>query len=1057
MNSNKKIILMILVIGGLIIPKLMAQSTDASISGSVKEVSGSPVAGATVMLRNESTGFNTGTITNQNGTFSLVQLPLGGPYTLTVSLIGFTAKKYEGLVLNQNSKLTYNIALTEATTELEAVVVEADPFTDKIDRFGSGTSIRSQQIKNLPLEGRNFTGLTSLSPLQGGGSINLGGQRRTSTNITIDGVNARNQLTAGELGRGPYTVSQEAIKEFEVVTNSYDVTLGRQGGGAINAVTKSGTNETAGTAFFYHRNDNLSSSKDIRGNVRNADFYNSQWGFSLGGPIIKDKVHYFVALDRQDEGEPLFIADIQTEDDELRLGIKRDTLEKFISIARSLYGVSDSRQTGQFNTKTTANTFFSRVDWQVNSRNKLTIRNNFSNWNSPLSVDDNSTIDLMESYSNFSSMENSLLLSLRSEITNNFINEFKLQYQHAERDYVPNSELPAVNIPRAIVRVASPFPTETNPNATRSVTVQIGGQRFTPETNLEKQFQFVNTAYLNKGKFSFVFGTDNMFTYLETLLSNEQNGRFFFNSLNDFKNLKPNRYAREVPIAGLPIVKQTVADLSVFAQSQFTLIQDVQTVLGVRYDATIFFNSAQYNPAVDQELGIRTDTKPSDWNNIQPRVQFTWNVKGENKSILRLGGGVFSSQPHYYAQVNNIQNSGSMLASVDVSDANLIPSPDFNAYREDPSTVPGIPAGAAAGVSTINAVSKDFEVPTVYKGNLSFNHLIGDFLNLGLNILGSKTVNNYVYQDVNLVNDPFFRIDEEGNRGVFVPANTITSKGQTDWLNSRASDQVGRTLLLTSDAELSQWAVVLEANLRIGQDGYLNASYTQNMAKDNSSYNCCVANTSTFLPVKDDPRALNYGYSNNHFSNKVVVNGSTPTFKGFNLGGTFTGFGGTRYSFIVTNGSINGDFVLNNDLAFVFDPNDANTPQGIASGIQGVLDDPETAESTKVYLRDNFGKIAERNGGINPFSGTIDLRLTKNLRTFKNQSVEFSVDLFNVGHLLNKEWGRSYNFGGTRNLLRVTGFDQPEERFLYSVESGVGAKPFNGTPWRLQLGVRYNF
>lgn len=1048
---------MILVIGGLIIPKLMAQSTDASISGSVKEVSGSPVAGATVMLRNESTGFNTGTITNQNGTFSLVQLPLGGPYTLTVSLIGFTAKKYEGLVLNQNSKLTYNIALTEATTELEAVVVEADPFTDKIDRFGSGTSIRSQQIKNLPLEGRNFTGLTSLSPLQGGGSINLGGQRRTSTNITIDGVNARNQLTAGELGRGPYTVSQEAIKEFEVVTNSYDVTLGRQGGGAINAVTKSGTNETAGTAFFYHRNDNLSSSKDIRGNVRNADFYNSQWGFSLGGPIIKDKVHYFVALDRQDEGEPLFIADIQTEDDELRLGIKRDTLEKFISIARSLYGVSDSRQTGQFNTKTTANTFFSRVDWQVNSRNKLTIRNNFSNWNSPLSVDDNSTIDLMESYSNFSSMENSLLLSLRSEITNNFINEFKLQYQHAERDYVPNSELPAVNIPRAIVRVASPFPTETNPNATRSVTVQIGGQRFTPETNLEKQFQFVNTAYLNKGKFSFVFGTDNMFTYLETLLSNEQNGRFFFNSLNDFKNLKPNRYAREVPIAGLPIVKQTVADLSVFAQSQFTLIQDVQTVLGVRYDATIFFNSAQYNPAVDQELGIRTDTKPSDWNNIQPRVQFTWNVKGENKSILRLGGGVFSSQPHYYAQVNNIQNSGSMLASVDVSDANLIPSPDFNAYREDPSTVPGIPAGAAAGVSTINAVSKDFEVPTVYKGNLSFNHLIGDFLNLGVNILGSKTVNNYVYQDVNLVNDPFFRIDEEGNRGVFVPANTITSKGQTDWLNSRASDQVGRTLLLTSDAELSQWAVVLEANLRIGQDGYLNASYTQNMAKDNSSYNCCVANTSTFLPVKDDPRALNYGYSNNHFSNKVVVNGSTPTFKGFNLGGTFTGFGGTRYSFIVTNGSINGDFVLNNDLAFVFDPNDPNTPQGIASGIQGVLDDPETAESTKVYLRDNFGKIAERNGGINPFSGTVDLRLTKNLRTFKNQSVEFSVDLFNVGNLLNKEWGRSYNFGGTRNLLRVTGFDQPEERFLYSVESGVGAKPVNGTPWRLQLGVRYNF
>lgn len=1037
--------------------RAMAQSTDAGIRGTVTDASGDPVPGATVQVRNESTGFNTGTITNGSGQFNFVQLPLGGPYSVTVSYVGYTTQKKTGVTLSQAAKISLDIEISDATTELNEVVVNGDGFVNRIERFGSATSIGAQQIKNLPLEGRNFTGLTSLSPLQGGGAINLAGQRRTSTNITVDGVNARNQLTAGELGRGPYTISQEAIKEFEVVTNSYDVTLGRQGGGAINAVTKSGTNTLSGTGFFYHRNDNLASKFDIRGNDRSAKFYNSQWGFSLGGPIIKDKAHFFVAFDRQDAGEPLFIADLQTAADEQRIGIKRDTLNKFLTIARNQYGVSNSQQTGQFDRKTTANTFFARIDWQLNARNKLTIRNNFSNWDSPLSVDDNSTIDLKESYSDFSSMENSLLLSLRSVVRPEVINEFKVQYQHAERDFVPNGELPSVNIPRAIVRVASPFPTESNPNATRSVTVQFGGQRFTPETNLERQVQLVNTTYISKGKANFTLGTDNMITYLETLLSNEQNGRFFFNSLSDFQNFEPNRYVREVPVAGLPIVKQTVMDLSVFAQSDFPLARNVQAMLGVRWDATAFMDAAQYNPAVDQELGIRTDNKPSDWNNIQPRFQLTWNVKGENRSILRVGGGVFSAQPHYYAQVNNIQNSGAMLASIDVSQADLIPFPDFPSYREDPSTVPGIPEGATAGVSTINAVSDDFQVPTIYKANISFNHLIGDFLNLGVNVLGSKAVNNYVYQDVNLVDQPFFRIDEEANRGVFVPAATITNRGQTDWLNSRKSDDVGRALLLTSEGELNQWAVVLEANYRIGADGYFNVSYTRNMAKDNSSYNCCVANTSTFLPVVDDPRALNFGYSDNHFKEKLVVNGASPTIKGFTLGATLTGFGGTRYSFIVTNGSMNGDFVLNNDLAYVFDPNNPQTPADIAEGFRGILDDPETAESTKEYLRANFGKVAERNGGENPFAATLDVRLSKIFKTFKGQSIEFSADLFNVGNMLSREWGRSYNFGGTRNLLRITGFDQEEERYLYSVESGVGTKPVNGTSWRLQLGVRYNF
>ncbi|WP_235183557.1 hypothetical protein [Cellulophaga geojensis] len=642
------------------------------------------------------------------------------------------------------------------------------------------------------------------------------------------------------------------------------------------------------------------------------------------------------------------------------------------------------------------------------------------------------------------------MLSLRSMFSPTVTNEFKFQYQHAERAYTPSSQLPSSNIPRAIVQVTSVLPNGNN--STKSV--QLGGQRYSPETNVENQIQFTNTTYINTDNANFTFGTDNMITSLETLLSNEQNGRFYFDSLDDFENLTPSRYAREVPLQGLPIVKQTVLDLSLFAQVDFDITPDLNLVAGVRWDATKFLDAAEYNPVVDQELGIRTNEKLDDYNNIQPRFQLTYNLKGENKDVFKLGGGVFSAQPHYYAQVNNIQNSGTLLGAIDVTGSN-VPTPDFPSYRNNPNTVPGVPAGVTP-FSTINAVGKDFEVPTTYKANLSYTHFFGSKYSLGFNALFSHTKNNYTYQEANLVKEPYF-VTEQG-REVFVPANTITENGSTDWKNSRISDQVGRTLVMTSDGVLDNLAFVLEGSAQIGKDGYLNASVTFNRSKDNSSYNCCVANTSTFLPVSGDPRDLNYGFADNHFDTKLVVNGATPTWKGFTLGAKVIGQGGTRYTFKVnSNTSANGDFNLSNDVAYIFDPNDPSTPQSIIDSYNQILNDPETPDGFKEYLKDSYGGFAERNGGKNPFSAVVDLRLQKRFETKnKKQGLELSMDIFNFANMLNKDWGQSHNFGN-RNLMRITGFDQTNQNYDYSVQTSSGTEPINGTPWRLQLGARYTF
>jgi hypothetical protein len=478
---------------------------------------------------------------------------------------------------------------------------------------------------------------------------------------------------------------------------------------------------------------------------------------------------------------------------------------------------------------------------------------------------------------------------------------------------------------------------------------------------------------------------------------------------------------------------------------------------GLRYDATVFFKQGDENSVSEAKLGIKTNNPLNDFNNFQPRFQLTWDYKGRQKDIIKLGGGIFSAQPVSYLQLNNIQNSGTIVGSIDVSGA-AVPTPDFVSYRNDPSMTPGIPKGSSY-ISTINAVNKDFQVPSIYKINLSYNRFFNDRFRAGVNLLASKTVNNYAYYDRNIVDQPYFTLSNEANRGVFVPAATIPANGATDWTQGRKSTELGRVLELQSTGILNQVAVVVDASMKIGNDGYFSVSYTKNDTKDNSSFNCCVANTSTFRPVVDDPRDQTMAYSDDQFADKLVLSGATPTIKGFQLGAILNGVGGTRYSFLVGgNKSINGDFNLTNDLAFVFDPTSPSVPTAIKTGIQGLLDNPDVVESVKTYIRDNIGKVAARNGGVNPFYYTVDLRLTKDIRILKKQNIAFSADFFNFMNMLDKTQGVSYNQGNI-NLVSMTGFDQTTKNYTYGVETGAGRKlnSAGGTPWRIQLGLRYSF
>jgi hypothetical protein len=924
-------------------------------------------------------------------------------------------------------------------------------------------------MNQLPVNGRNFSNLMDLSPLSRGGGI--AGQLASSTNYTIDGMNAKNPTSSGSTtarSGAPYSISIEAVREFKVVTNQYDVTLGRAGGGTVTAVTKSGTNTTSGSAFMYGRADWLASPYDIRGIKRDNDFSTYQYGFTLGGAIIKNKLHYFVGLDHQKDSRPLIIADVNGPADEARFRITNSTLEDFLSIARTKYGVANTPQYGTFDKKRGSDAAFARLDWQINDKNLLTIRDNYTNDRNPLGLADNTAINFFESYGNDKNVDNSLMATLRSTISSKVTNELKVQHLYTFQASTQNDELGS-SIPRAIVgNVQSTLSDGTAANTA----IQIGGHRFGQEGFTNNVVQLVDNFYYNTEKIKFTFGLDGMYTHATSLYGSEVNGRFEFtnstagSSLDNFNNQIANRFYREVPLVDDPTVKAGIWNTAVYGQMQTKLARGLNFTGGLRLDYSSYPTSPLNQTLLDQ-VGVRTDNKLKQLL-LQPRIQFDWDVNENRTDFVRFGAGIFGSDVNNYVTINNLTFDGRHLATVDVFGAD-VPTPNFIGYRNGTAQAPSLPT---LQVPTINTYAEDAKIPVVYKANLSYSKLITDRFKVGITGYASLGRNNYMYVDRNMAANPYFTLPNEADRGVFVP--TMPSNGSPDWKTGRISNVFGRVLELNSKGKVNQFAVVLDATWRYFGDGEISGSFTWNDTKDNTSYNGNVANSATLsLPVKDDPRDLStMSYSDNHFRTKVVIYGTLPTFKGITVGVRYSGIGGTRYS-LLSGANNNGDFVATNDLAFVFDRNNPGVPQNVRTGLQAIMDNPDASQSLKDYINKYSGQIAARNGGVNDFFGIVDLRIAKKFNIYKTHNIEVSGDIFNVANLIKRKWGVNESLGNqalyalngtaakpatatTPAVPAVPNYDATTRAFNYRVNNSGIVNP-SGNPYQFQIGLRYGF
>lgn len=1044
---------------------LFAQTTQASISGVVTDDQKKPIPGVAITVRNESTGFTTKTGTNTQGGYTFKELPLGGPYTIKAIFMGFGEQSRSGYTLNLGDLVKVNIQMSEKPQSLLAVEINGNGLKNKSQQFGASTEISSKTMNQLPINGRNFSSLTDLSPLANGSGIS--GQLGSSTNFTIDGMTAKNPTSAGSTtsrSGAPYSISIETVREFKVVTNLYDVTLGRAGGGTISAVTKAGTNQITGSAFGYTRAGWLANPNDIRGNKRLNDFSTSQYGFTLGGPIIKDKLHYFVGWDHQKDTRPLIIADINSEDDEARFNITNTTLANFLTIAQNKYGVANSSQYGSFNKERGSDAMFARLDWQINDKNLLTIRDNYTNDRNPLGLADNTAINFLESYGNDKNVDNSLLATLRSTINPKITNELKVQHLYTYQASTQGDQLNFA-IPRAVVSNIG----STIAGANRTTAIQIGGHRFGQEGFTNNVFQLVDNFYYNTDKVKFTFGADVMYTNAKSLYGSEVNGRFEFTnsgsgataqtSLQNFNNLIPNRFYREVPLLADPTVKAGIWNAAAYGQMQTKLGIGLDFTGGLRLDYSSYPKSP-LNQELFNAIGVRTDNELQQLL-LQPRIQLDWDVNEKHTDYLRFGAGIFGSDVNNYVTINNLSFDGKHFGTVDVFGAD-VPTPNFAGYRNGTVSSPTL---AAFQVPTINTYAEDAKLPVIYKANLSYSKLINQKLRLGITGYATLARNNYMYVDRNMATNPFFTLSNEGNRGVFVPS--IGSNGVSDWKTGRLTNLFGRVLELNSKGKVNQFAVVVDGTWQYFKDGEIFASYTWNDSKDNTSFNGNVANSATLsLPVIDDPRNLsNMSYSNGQFRHKVVIYGTLPTLYGVKVGFKYSGIGGTRYS-LLSGANNNGDFVTTNDLAYIFDRNNTNVPANVRTGLQALLDNPLASQSIKDYILKYEGKFAQRNGGVNKFFGQIDLRVSKKININKKQNLEISADCFNFANLLNKKWGVTETLGtqalyglgvpASGTTAALPNFDTTNKVFNYRVNNSGVINP-SGNPWQVQLGLRYGF
>lgn len=1061
--------------------------TAGSITGVVVDNAGEPLVEATVVIRNVETGSEVRLQTNAEGRYT-AGLLRPGQYTVRAEFPPLEPVERGPVRVTVGDSRTVSLALRPV--EMEAIVARLESELARIDVGQGGVieTIDEEQIENLPTLGRDFTDFIALSGLispqqniSTGGQFSVGGARTSGTNITIDGADANNAFFGENRGssRLPFTFSLESIKEFQVVTNGYDVEFGKFSGGQINAVTKGGTNETTGSFFVFGRDEALTA--DNFDGASPDDFTSIQFGGTVSGPIIPDKLHYFLSGDFQERDQPVFTL---TEE---QSGISQGEIDEFLQIIEDVYGLDTTGQSGVFEETDDQVALFGRLDWTLSDRNRATIRLNytdFENENDRISRSGNEAKTLGGT---FEDQTFSLVGELNSTLgeSGNAFNTLRFQYSDEDRPRPGNSTLPSVQVDA------------------EDGTLEYGGNFFGilfANRLEESKFQITDNLTWQVGDHTLKFGTDNVFSNTLNRFWLNGNGFFTFDSLEDFRNRDPGFSLRFVPAGpdGFPDPNPSAPEAdfdtneyAFYVQDEWQATDRLRLNLGLRYDFTDFvtdppqFAFPEFDQAVADvgtEFGLDdldVTGVPSDKNNFGPRASFTYDIDGDERRLLRGGAGVFYARLPTVLHGNVLQITPQpLLAVVCIGAA----TPEFN-YGQwtEPENIPSECEfrgfqGNPFGIGIVDAPETtvwdpDFDLPRTAKFNLGYEQRVGERFKAGGQVLFSRSWNNFHVQQLNIQEAPTGEFGSgvfttADGRPVFIDPDDFEPDDAPLPGDIARNSELATLFFQTDTGESEIWNLTFNFQGRTSENFRVGGNYTYTHAFDNSSFVCCTANAGVFdIPTAGNPNFIGgtgdedlgaWGRSDFERRHTFVFNGVWQLPADFQIGFIYRAQSGNPYTPNV-NGDLNADSDDGNDRPFIPDP---NNPSGIQFEDAGELAEYQAilADEDNECLREAIGTIINRNTCENPWWHSFDIQLQKGFRTVSGQSVELTLDLFNVLDALDIGEGEFVFERST--LFRAEGFDPDTNEVIVSTDDRFGEElpvGFGQLQFQAQLGVRYRF
>ncbi len=1073
---------------------VMAQITTSSMAGKVANTgTNEEVIGATIVAVHEPSGTRYAAVTNTSGRFSIQGMRTGGPYNVTVSYIGFQPKTFKGITLQLGETYHLDVTMNEDANELTEVVVSGKASKFTAEKTGASTNISSQQIVNMPTVNRSLTDVTRLSPYANG--MSLSGGNGKMTNFTVDGANFNNNFgLSDKLPGGGNPISIDAIEEIQVVISPFDVRQTNFIGGGINAVTKSGTNTFKGSAYVYHRNENMRGDAVDREQISGARAkdQNTTYGFTIGGPIIKNKLFFFVngemsktpTIANRWHGSEDGVANANDYVSRTKLS----DLQKVSDYVASKYGYDTGSYT-DFPADETNKKILARLDWNITDKHHLALRYNYTKnkaWNpvNRTSMDggSQSAYDRMGQYS--MSYANSMYAQ------DNNVHSFSLDFNSRFSENLSNQLLATFSKLDDIRSTnSSEFPFIDILDGADENYIALGYELFTYNNAVHNTIWNIKddvTYYL--GQHKIMAGLNFEHQMADNQYMRNGTGYYRYNSLDDFLtgatpqivNLTYGYDGEQKPASRVQFNK-----LGFYAQDEWDIVDNFKLTYGLRIDG-LFFNNGDLmtnNAIYDLDYNgrhIDTGKWPKSSVTFSPRIGFTYDVLGDKSLKIRGGSGLFSGRLPLVFFTNMPTNSGMIQYQAQINAANaakngfsmdefkggIIPNVEDlkqklfslgypQTVKPEDGTVP----------SSISAVDNKFKMPQVWKSSLAVDYQIPVSFPFTATVEGifNKTVNGVCLSDWSMMPvEGFVRWNGADNRPIYP---TTFRTGTKAFVLENTSKGYGWTGNVTLTAQPFDWLNLM-------------AAYTHTVQKE-----------ITGMPGSNAESAFTYISTTAGPNNIKLHNSQFVTPDRIIASATFNDKSGNHYSLIYETwrGGYNYSYMLSNDMngdGYKYDalyiPTDGQVGYYDASGkLQGAGDFRFASQDDQDrfmeyvhqdgYLKKHQGEYAEGYSVYSPWVHRLDFSYKHDfyLKTGKSKhTLQLSFDMKNVLNFFNSAWGVSKYLNPTLSEGRILKYEKTDAQG-YPVFSTPAAVSGNTEIWQLNhaigqcwyasIGVKYMF